>query len=175
MMVSFSTRCLGWDLELNWVSFWGFSFLLFTKSFILDVNASVLCLGAVLSQKTEEGERVVAYASKMLTKAERRYYVTRKELLALVHFVKYFRHYLYGKKVSCHDISWFIALANEFQTPERQVARWIKLLSSFDMKIEHRSGAVRKNADGLSRIPCRQCGKVEEEADSIAACMENYQ
>ena len=62
-----------------------------------------------------------------------------------------------------------------FKTPERQVARWIKLLSSFDMKIEHRSGAVRKNADGLSRIPCRQCGKVEEEADSIAACMENYQ
>ena len=34
MMVSFCavlfpTRCLGWDLELNWVSFWGFSFLLF--------------------------------------------------------------------------------------------------------------------------------------------------
>ena len=33
MMVSFCavffpTRCLGWDLELNWVSFWGFSFLL---------------------------------------------------------------------------------------------------------------------------------------------------
>ena len=34
MMVSFvlsffPARCLGWDLELNWVSFWGFSFLLF--------------------------------------------------------------------------------------------------------------------------------------------------
>ena len=27
--VLFPTRCLGWDLELNWVSFWGFSFLLF--------------------------------------------------------------------------------------------------------------------------------------------------
>ena len=26
--VLFPTRCLGWDLELNWVSFWGFSFLL---------------------------------------------------------------------------------------------------------------------------------------------------
>ena len=33
MMVSFCavlfpTRCLGWDVVLNWVSFWGFSFLL---------------------------------------------------------------------------------------------------------------------------------------------------
>ena len=26
----FPTRCLGWDLELNWVSFWGFSTLLFS-------------------------------------------------------------------------------------------------------------------------------------------------
>ena len=26
--VFFPTRCLGWDLELNWISFWGFSYLL---------------------------------------------------------------------------------------------------------------------------------------------------
>ena len=37
MMVSFCavlfpTRCHGWDLELNWVSFWGFSFLLLGQS-----------------------------------------------------------------------------------------------------------------------------------------------
>ena len=27
--VLFPTRCLGWDLGLNWISFWGFSYLLF--------------------------------------------------------------------------------------------------------------------------------------------------
>ena len=27
--VLFPTRCLGWDLGLNWVSFWGFSYLLY--------------------------------------------------------------------------------------------------------------------------------------------------
>ena len=26
--VLFPVGCLGWDLELNWVGFWGFSFLL---------------------------------------------------------------------------------------------------------------------------------------------------
>ena len=40
MMVSFCavlfpTRCLGWDLELNWVSFWGFSFLLLPYAIII--------------------------------------------------------------------------------------------------------------------------------------------
>ena len=57
-----------------------------------------------------------------------------------------------------------------FKNPEGQVARWIELLSSFYMKIEHRPGNVHKNADGLSRIPCRQCGKVKE----IEGCRVTY-
>ena len=70
----------------------------FTQSFKLDVDASDLSIGAVLSQDTEDGECVIAYASRTLSKSERRYCVTRKEMLALVYFVKYFRHYLYGRQ-----------------------------------------------------------------------------
>ena len=53
-------------------------------------------LGAVLSQEHEGNERVVAYASRVLSKAEKRYCATRKELLAVVTFVKHFRAYLLG-------------------------------------------------------------------------------
>ena len=42
-------------------------------------------------------EGPIAYGSRTLTKAERKYYITRKELLAVVHFRKYFKHYLFGK------------------------------------------------------------------------------
>ncbi|MCG7876305.1 MAG: RNA-directed DNA polymerase, partial [Candidatus Thiodiazotropha endolucinida] len=69
----------------------------FTKPFILDTDASDIAIGGVLSQKIDGQERVIAYASRTLTKRERRYCVTRKEMLALVHFVRYFRHYIYGK------------------------------------------------------------------------------
>ena len=39
-----------------------------------------------------------------------------------------------------------------FKNPEGQTARWIEVLSSYDMKVEHRPGRSLQNADGVSRI-----------------------
>ena len=74
-----------------------------TGILILDTDASGTGIGATLSpmQYCErsgiEEERSIAHASKSLTKAQRQYCVTRKELLAVVYFVQYFRHYLLGR------------------------------------------------------------------------------
>ena len=66
-------------------------------TFILDTDASNLAIGAVLSQRQGDQEKVIAYGSKALSKEERNYCVTRRELLAIVHFVEAYRYYLYGK------------------------------------------------------------------------------
>jgi len=50
----------------------------------------------------------------------------------------------------------------KLKNPEGQVARWLEALASYDMKIEHRPGKAHQNADGLSQIPCRQCGRDDE-------------
>ena len=68
-----------------------------SKPFILDTDASQDDIGAVLSQIHEGAERAVAYASRSMTKAEQKYYVTRKELLAVVAFTRLFRPYLLGR------------------------------------------------------------------------------
>lgn len=52
--------------------------------FILDTDACDTGIGAVLSQVQEGIEKVIAYYSRTLSKPERRYCVTRKELLAVV-------------------------------------------------------------------------------------------
>ena len=68
----------------------------YTKTFILDTDASNEGIGAVLSQVHDEQEQVVAFASRTLSKAERRYCATRKELLSAVVFIQQFRLYLLG-------------------------------------------------------------------------------
>ena len=70
----------------------------FNHGFILDVDACDQSIGAVISQKINGEEHPIGFASRTLTKSERAYCVTRKELLALVTFVKHFKHYLYGQK-----------------------------------------------------------------------------
>ena len=48
----------------------------FMCPFRLDVDTSMCGLGAILSQKTKEGERVIAYASRTLSKTEKQYCAT---------------------------------------------------------------------------------------------------
>lgn len=67
------------------------------EKFILDTDASNDGIGGVLSQEIDGKERVIAYYSKTLSKPERNYCVTRRELLAIVECVKHFHKYLYGQ------------------------------------------------------------------------------
>lgn len=69
-----------------------------TKKFIVDTDTSGFSIGAILLQAQEGQERVIAYGNKALMKEERCYCITRRELLAIVHFVRLYRHYLFRTK-----------------------------------------------------------------------------
>ena len=134
----------------------------YTKPFILDTDASDSGIGAVLSQLDNSGkEHVVAYGSRSLSKPERRYSVTRRELLAVVTFVKHFRPYLLGRRFILRTDHGSLTWLCNFREPEGQLARWLEMLQEFDFEIVHRKGRLHNNADALSRIPCKQCGRLE--------------
>ena len=134
------------------------------KPFILDTDASDFGIGAVLSQKDDEGrERVVAFASRSLTKAERRYCVTRRELLAVVVFTQHFRPYLLGREFTLRTDHGSLTWLQSFRDPEGQLARWLEKLQQFNFSIVHRQGKSHQNADALSRLPCNQCGREEHQ------------
>ena len=121
---------------------------------ILDTDASDHGIGAVLSQIQDGKERVIAYYSRVLSKAERNYCVTRRELLAVVDSVQNFHYYLCGKPFFIHTdhsaLTWLLS----FKNLDGQLARWIGKLDQYDFTILHRKGISHSNANGLSRRPC---------------------
>ena len=76
----------------------------YTKPFILHTDASTTGLGAVLYQKQDDGkERVIAYASRTLNKAERNYDAHKVEFLSLKWAItNHFHEYLYGASLMCY-------------------------------------------------------------------------
>ena len=140
-----------------------------TGRFILDTDASDNGLGAVLSQEQDGQEKVLMYLSRSLTKEERRYCVTRRELLAVVYAVRECKHYLLGRRFLVRTDHGCLTWLMNFKEPQGQVARWIELLSEYDFEIQHRPGKKHQNADALSRDPCAQCGKVDWKEAKIAA------
>jgi hypothetical protein len=64
---------------------------------IVDTDVSNIGICGALSQVQDRQERVTAYYSTMLNKAERNYCVPRWELLAIVRTLEHFHKYLYGQ------------------------------------------------------------------------------
>ena len=58
--------------------------------FILDTDASGKTIGCVLSQAQDGKEKVIAYGSRALSRQERKYCVTDRELLAVQYFIEYY-------------------------------------------------------------------------------------
>ena len=139
--------------------------------FILDTDASAYGIGAVLSQIQHGEEKVVAYYSRAMSRPERRYCVTRRELLAVVRSVQHFHPYLYGRHFTIRTDHAALRWLLSFRSPEGQTARWLECLQQYDFRIEHRAGAKHGNADALSRRPClpdscKHCDRLEEKEPS---------
>jgi transposase InsO family protein len=125
----------------------------FSQEFLITTDASDYAIGAVLSQGTVGQDRPIAYASRVLNKAEQNYNTTEKELLAIVWAVKHFRPYVYGTKFKIiTDHRPLIWLFN-VKDPGSRLIRWRLKLEEYDYEIVHKAGKMNANADALSRNP----------------------
>ena len=140
-----------------------------SSPYLLDIDSSAGSLGSVLSQVKDSKKHVVAFYSSKLTKPERNYCITRRELLAVVKSVEHFHPYLYGAKFTVRTdhaaLGWFKSL----KAPEGQLARWLGRLEQFQYEVQHRPGRAHNNAYSLSRRPCEpdcaHCSRKEEQVE----------
>jgi hypothetical protein len=124
----------------------------FSKKFTLYTDWQPGAAAAILGQELEDGDHVIAYASKTLQGAELNYSPTDGELLAIVWAVKLFRPYLYGVQftiVTDHKaLKWLLTSRNL----SGKLARYAIELQEYDFDIQHRSGTLHGNVDCLSRL-----------------------
>jgi len=134
----------------------------FKRSFCLDVNWSPKGVRAILSQREGKLEKVVAYASKSLTVAQKKFHPMEGECYALIWGVMHFRQYLYRNhfilRTNHKPLEWLATVSDA----HGRRGRWINMMQDFSFKIVHRPGLRHINVDALSRNPA---GPAKEDDD----------
>ena len=119
----------------------------FDKPFELHTDASNYAMGGVLMQ---EG-RPVAFESKKLMDRETRYPTHEKEMAAIVHCLRTWRHYLMGRHFTVHtDNITSTYFASQPKLTAKQ-ARWQDFLAGYDFELKYKPGKQNVVADALSR------------------------
>ncbi|GJP62824.1 hypothetical protein CLOP_g19847, partial [Closterium sp. NIES-67] len=114
-------------------------------------DASVIAIGAVLLQDFGEGLQPVAYESRKLHGAEKKYTVHGKEMLAIVHAFKTWRCYLTGADVTVRTDHKSLQYLRAQPNLNPQQIRWLDFLqSNVHYTITYKRGA-NDIADALTR------------------------
>ena len=108
----------------------------FSKAFEVHTDASDFAIGGVLMQ---EGHPI-AFESRKLNEAERRYSAHEKEIAVVVHCLRTWRHYLLG----AHFVVKMYNVATTYFQSQKKLsakqARWQDFLAEFDFTLGVQTG-----------------------------------
>ena len=115
----------------------------FTNDFILHKDASADAIGATISQEnTSETLKLLTCTSRKLNPAERNYPTHEREMLALVHSLTKWRHYLFGASVRVLTDNVALRYGLTAQNLSQRQIRWLAHIGMFDLKIAHIPGVT---------------------------------
>jgi hypothetical protein len=136
--------------------------------YTIVTDASGFAIGSALCQDHGNGLQPCAYLSRKMNDHERNYPVHEQELLAIVHALREWRHYVLGNKFTViTDHRSLQYLATQDKLSARQT-RWSELLQQFDYEIKYRPGKENDVADGLSRRPDHQIAALNKSSIIIS-------
>ena len=114
----------------------------YTKNFLLETDAPKEGLGAVLSQKQEDGQfHLVAYGSRALSTHKKNYHSTKLEFLALKwaiteHFKEYLLYQPFMVRTDDNPLTYIMSSPNLDATGHH----WVSTLAKYDFQLEYQKG-----------------------------------
>ena len=124
------------------------------QPFYLVTDASDYAIGGILEHrlKGEKEPLPLAFASKTLEDSRTRYCATKKELYAIVYFMRYFLGFYRGTQVYIETDHYALQWLMGFKVTDPMYLRWIVELGQYHpWEVRHRSGVDNVAADALSR------------------------
>lgn len=123
----------------------------YSLPFVIQTDASGYGLGCVLTQPHPEGERVICYLSRSLTKQERNFSTTERECLSVLYAVEKLRPYIEMVPFTVITDHYSLVWLQNLKDPTGRLARWAVRLQQYNFKIIHRKGKEHVVPDTLSR------------------------
>ena len=127
--------------------------------YTLVTDASLFGIGAVISQRQQWVEIVIAYASKTFSKSQQNYSATKRELFAIVYFTQHFRNYLLGQKILIVTDHTALKWLYSFKEPDRLLARWIEISDSLTSKSN-----TNREKRSLTRTVCQEFHRLKSKS-----------
>jgi len=138
-----------------------------SEPFRVEVDSLDFATGAVLSQQSMADRKwhPVVFYSKSLSSVERNYEIHDKEMLAIIHALEEWRHFLEG---ATHPVEIWTDHKNleYFMTAKKLNCRqacWSLHLARFDFLLHHRPGRTMGKPDALSRRANHRNGALDNE------------
>ena len=140
------------ELKMKCLTALVLAFTDFKKPFPLETDASIEGLGAVLSQKQDDGQyHPIAYASHGLKGGEFKYHSSKLEFLALKwtmtdQFKEYLQYQPFLVRTDNNPLTYVM------MTPNLDAVRhrWVAAMAGYNFEIEYMHGSDNKVTDALS-------------------------
>ncbi|SAL97783.1 hypothetical protein [Absidia glauca] len=121
--------------------------------FHVATDASDVGIGAVLYQLDPEGKVLLnGFMARALSKSERNYAVTKKELLAIIFALNKFHQHLWGRRFTLYTDHKALVYLHTQTNLNAMLSKWFDTLLDYDFEVVHLKGMDNILPDALSRL-----------------------
>ena len=120
--------------------------------FHVSTDASQNGVGAVLYQEYDDAKHYISFVSTSLSKSQRNYSATRRELLSIIFALKRLYYYLYGTHFKLYTDHKSLTFLLTQKHTNYMMLQWMDTIMSFSFEVIHCPGITHVLPDALSRL-----------------------